>query len=70
MTERMYVRVGHTRQDVKYVDESNSRVITDLREERWQEYIVVWRRKRLELYSNHVSPIPFHFKIKNIYIRH
>lgn len=59
MVERMWVRVAHTRQDVRYYDEQTSRVITDLRADRWKEFLVVWRKgksaDRLELYESHVS---------------
>lgn len=59
----MWVRVAHTRQDVRYYDDRTSRVLTDLKSERWAEYLVVWRRgrtgSRLELYENHVSSFFF-----------
>jgi hypothetical protein len=52
----MLVRVARTKQMVKYYDEQYSRHITDLQEDRWQEYLVVWRANRIELYEDYVRP--------------
>lgn len=55
----MLIRVAHTRQVVKHYDEQYSRNITDLDEERWEEFLVVWRAQRIELYQDYVSSVIF-----------
>ena len=53
----MLVRVSHT--DANSVgisfDENQNRITQHLEYEDWSEFLVVWRKERLELYEDHVS---------------
>lgn len=57
MRDRMLVRVLHCKQEgfTKYMDENQFVEITDVKQEEWGEFIVVWRRGRIELYEDYVS---------------
>ncbi|KAH8104569.1 Pleckstrin homology domain-containing protein [Cristinia sonorae] len=58
MRDRMLVRVSYT--DATTVgadfDESQDRVNPHIHSDNWMEYIVAWRKDRLELYRDHVTP--------------
>lgn len=41
-------------------DEAQHRVTQHMQYVDWQEFIVAWRKDRLELYTDHVSPLPSH----------
>lgn len=52
----MMVRVSYTEDSVPTpFDETRNRVTRHLDNEGWAEYIVAWRKDRLELYTEHVS---------------
>jgi len=57
MRDRMLVRVLHCKQEgfTKYMDEAQLGEITDVKQEEWGEFIVVWRKGRIELYEDYVS---------------
>lgn len=38
-------------------DEEQNRTTSQVRYEEWREYIVAWRKDRLELYRDHVCPL-------------
>ena len=56
MRDRMLVRILHSKQDgfTKYMDETQLAEVTDIRQEEWGEFIVIWRRGRIELYEDYV----------------
>ncbi|KAI0657423.1 Pleckstrin homology domain-containing protein [Cubamyces menziesii] len=57
LRDRMLVRVSYTEDGVSPTfDESQNRVTRHLETEGWVEYIVAWRRDRLELYADHHTP--------------
>ena len=53
----MLVRVSHTDADSvgTAFDENQNRITQHLDYEDWAEFMVVWRRGRLELYEDHAS---------------
>ena len=52
----MLVRVSYTEDAVPPTfDEWQNRTTRHLENEGWREYIVAWRKNRLELYKDHVS---------------
>lgn len=55
--DRMLVRVSHTDADSvgTAFDENQNRITQHLDYEDWAEFMVVWRRGRLELYEDHAS---------------
>jgi hypothetical protein len=57
MRDRMLVRVLHCKQEgfTRYMDETQLAEITDIKQEEWGEFIVVWRKGRIELYEDYVS---------------
>ena len=57
MRDRMLVRVLHCKQEgfTRYMDETQLAEITGVKQEEWGEFIVVWRRGRIELYEDYVS---------------
>jgi hypothetical protein len=57
MRDRMLVRILHSKQGgfPKYMDEVHLAEITNIKQEEWGEFIVVWRRGRIELYEDYVS---------------
>ncbi|KAH9854680.1 Pleckstrin homology domain-containing protein [Lenzites betulinus] len=57
MRDRMLVRVSYTEDTVPVTfDESRNRTTRHLENEGWMEYIVAWRKDRLELYTDHHTP--------------
>ncbi|RPD62431.1 hypothetical protein L226DRAFT_544250 [Lentinus tigrinus ALCF2SS1-7] len=57
MRDRMLVRVSYTEDAVPATfDERQNRVTRHLENEGWTEYIVAWRKDRLELYEDHHTP--------------
>ena len=56
MRDRMLVRILHSKQDAsaRYMDETYLAEITEVKQEEWGEFIVVWRRGRIELYEDYV----------------
>lgn len=55
-SDRMMVRVSYTEDSIPTpFDETRNRVTRHLDNEGWAEYIVAWRKDRLELYTEHVS---------------
>ncbi|KAI0372157.1 hypothetical protein BV20DRAFT_940447 [Pilatotrama ljubarskyi] len=57
MRDRMLVRVSYTEDAVPPTfDESQNRTTRHLENEGWVEYIVAWRKDRLELYEDHHTP--------------
>ncbi|KAI0354962.1 hypothetical protein OH77DRAFT_1404179 [Trametes cingulata] len=57
MRDRMLVRVSYTEDAVPTTfDESQNRTTRHLDNEGWVEYIVAWRKDRLELYADHHTP--------------
>ncbi|KAI0754967.1 Pleckstrin homology domain-containing protein [Daedaleopsis nitida] len=57
MRDRMLVRVSYTEDAVSPTfDEWQNRTTRHLENEGWAEYIVAWRKNRLELYENHHTP--------------
>ena len=57
MRDRMLVRVLHCKQEgfARYMNETQFAEITDVKQEEWGEFIVVWRKGRIELYEDYVS---------------
>ena len=57
MRDRMLVRVLYCKQQsfTRYMDETHLAEITDVKQEEWGEFIVVWRRGRIEFYEDYVS---------------
>ena len=56
LTDRMLVRVSYTEDGVPAnFDEARNRTTRHLESEGWAEYIVAWRKDRLEIYEDHVS---------------
>ncbi|TBU28603.1 Pleckstrin homology domain-containing protein [Dichomitus squalens] len=54
MRDRMLVRVSYTEHSVPATfDERQNRVTRQLENEGWVEYMVAWRKDRLELYTDH-----------------
>ncbi|KAI1789615.1 Pleckstrin homology domain-containing protein [Ganoderma leucocontextum] len=54
MRDRMMVRVSYTERSVPApFDEAQNRVTRHLDNEGWAEYIVAWRKDRLELFTEH-----------------
>lgn len=53
----MLVRVSHTDADSigTSFDENQNRITSHLEYEDWSEFVVVWRKERLELYEDHVG---------------
>ncbi|KAI0632122.1 Pleckstrin homology domain-containing protein [Trametes polyzona] len=57
MRDRMLVRISYTEDSVPSTfDESTNRTTRHLENEGWVEYIVAWRKDRLELYRDHHTP--------------
>ncbi|KAK7690007.1 hypothetical protein QCA50_006649 [Cerrena zonata] len=58
MRDRMLVRVSHTALDSvsSTFDENQNRVTPHINNQKWNEYIVAWRKDRLELYRDHATP--------------
>ncbi|KAI0720502.1 Pleckstrin homology domain-containing protein [Cerioporus squamosus] len=57
MRDRMLVRVSYTEDSVPATfDERQNRITRHLENEGWTEYIVAWRKDRLELYEDHHTP--------------
>ncbi|KAL6303463.1 Pleckstrin homology domain-containing protein [Sparassis latifolia] len=58
MRDRMFVRMCYSEQPLPSpnFDESHHRTTRNLENERWIEYIVAWRKDRLELYKDHFTP--------------
>ncbi|EIW59516.1 uncharacterized protein TRAVEDRAFT_121684 [Trametes versicolor FP-101664 SS1] len=57
MRDRMLVRVSYTEDAVPpHFDETQNRTTRHLENEGWVEYIVAWRKDRLELYADHHTP--------------
>lgn len=57
----MLIRVSYTEDTVPMTfDESRNRTTRHLENEGWVEYIVAWRKDRLELYTDHVC----HFSLE------
>ena len=56
-SDRMLVRVSHTDADSvgSAFDENRNRITQHLDYEDWSEFMVVWRKGRLELYEDHAS---------------
>lgn len=57
MRDRMLVRILYSKQDgfARYMDETYLTETTDVKQEEWGEFIVAWRRGRIELYEDYVS---------------
>lgn len=57
VADRMLVRVSHTDADSvgAAFDENQNRITQHLAYEDWSEFMVVWRKERLELYEDYVS---------------
>jgi hypothetical protein len=56
----MFVRVSYTKAEgLSGFDEKQNRTISQLRYEDWDEFMVVWRHNRIELYENYVRPDQF-----------
>lgn len=55
--DRMLVRVSHTDADSvgTAFDENQNRITQHLEYEDWSEFMVVWRKGRLELYEDYAS---------------
>ena len=52
----MLVRVSYTEDTVPATfDERQNRTTRHLENDIWREYMVAWRKDRLELYKDHVS---------------
>ncbi|TCD70536.1 hypothetical protein EIP91_002882 [Steccherinum ochraceum] len=58
MRDRMLVRVSYTEASSVGADfdEAQDRVDPHIQSDNWMEYIVAWRKDRLELYRDHVTP--------------
>ncbi|THH30666.1 hypothetical protein EUX98_g3541 [Antrodiella citrinella] len=58
MRDRMLVRVSYTNAASVGVDfdEAQDRVDPHIQSDNWLEYIVAWRKDRLELYRDHATP--------------
>ncbi|KAI0761941.1 Pleckstrin homology domain-containing protein [Trametes elegans] len=57
MRDRMLVRVSYTEDSVPSTfDESLNRTTRHLENDGWVEFIVAWRKDRLELYADHHTP--------------
>ena len=56
-TDRMLVQVSFTDNQSlpANFDEEQNRITPHLRHESWAEFIVAWRKDRIELYTDHVS---------------
>jgi hypothetical protein len=53
--DRMLVRVSYTKsEDIKQFDDAINRTTRNLRYEDWGEFLVAWRKDRIELYQDHV----------------
>lgn len=59
MRDRMLVRVAYTKSEGLGAgfDEKQNRMTSHMRYEEWQEMMVVWRKDRIELYEDYVSPM-------------
>jgi len=55
----MLVRVSHTDADSvgTAFDENQNRITQHLEYEDWSEFMVAWRKERLELYEDYVSVV-------------
>ena len=62
----MLVRVNYSKLErLVYFDDSTHKTTRNLQFEEWGEFLVVWRKDSLELYSDHVSSsqmMSLHFK--------
>ncbi|KAL4250079.1 hypothetical protein ABKN59_004898 [Abortiporus biennis] len=58
MRDRMLVRVSYTEAENLGVhfDEAQNRVTSNIQDKNWAEYIVAWRKDKVELYKNHSTP--------------
>ncbi|KAF5382546.1 hypothetical protein D9615_002957 [Tricholomella constricta] len=58
MRDRMLVRTCYTKSEIisPYFDEVQNRTTKDLLEADWGEYMVAWRKDRIELYSDYLLP--------------
>jgi hypothetical protein len=53
--DRMLVRVSYTKsEDIKHFDDVINRTTRNLRYEDWGEFLVAWRKDRIEVYQDHV----------------
>jgi hypothetical protein len=54
----MLVRVSYTKSEGlgNYFDEKQNRTTCHMRYEDWDEFMVVWRQNRIEIYENYVGP--------------
>ena len=53
--DRMLVRVSYTKsEDIKHFDDAINRTTRNLRYEDWGEFLVAWRKDRIEVYEDHV----------------
>ena len=53
--DRMLVRVSYTKsEDIKQFDDAINRTTRNLRYEDWGEFLVAWRKDRIEVYQDHV----------------
>lgn len=54
----MLVRVSYTKsEDIKHFDDAINRTTRNLRYEDWGEFLVAWRKDRIEVYQDHVRLI-------------
>ncbi|CCM03526.1 uncharacterized protein FIBRA_05660 [Fibroporia radiculosa] len=58
MRDRMFVKFAYTEADSlpAHFDEGRNRTASHLYSGRWAEYVVIWRKDRLELYRAHSFP--------------
>ncbi|KAI0070145.1 hypothetical protein K474DRAFT_1687553 [Panus rudis PR-1116 ss-1] len=58
MRDRMLVRASYTEMESLGTgfDEAQDRVTSHIQNDNWREYIVAWRKDRLELYKDHRNP--------------
>ena len=54
----MLVRIGHSKSESlgNHFDEKQNRTTSHLRYEDWAEFMVVWRKDRIEIYEDYVCP--------------
>ena len=54
----MLVRVSYTKSEGlgNHFDEKQNRTTSHMRYEDWAEFMVVWRKDRIEIYENYVRP--------------
>jgi hypothetical protein len=56
LIDRMLVRVSYTKSEClgNHFDEKQNRTTCNTRYEDWDEFMVVWRQNRIEIYENYV----------------